>query len=76
MPFKIISIPLTEEQLAAIKRGVGEDAEGYCLLAEPKMNMEVLHVQVATRAQYEIMRPAILKAHELPQWRSKRKKGK
>ena len=63
MPFKIISISLTEGQLAAIKRGVGEDPEDYCLLAEPKVDMGVLHVQIATRAQYEIMHPGLFSKH-------------
>jgi len=73
MAFKIIQVPLTGDQIKQIERGVGANGEDdkYALLAEPKLMGEVLNVQVVTLEQYEILRPAILAATKLPQWKSR-----
>lgn len=75
MAFKIIQVPLTESQIAQIERRVGANGDDYqyALLAEPKLDREVLHVQVVTKEQYDILRPAILEANKLPTWKPGKK---
>lgn len=57
MAFKIIQVFLTEHQIRQIRLGVGPngDDDQYALLAEPKLNGEVLNVQVVTKEQYDIL---------------------
>jgi hypothetical protein len=67
MAYKVVHIKLTESQLRQIETVVtgGHD---YALLAEPVINEGVLKVRICTNEQYEVLRPAILRAHKLPQW--------
>jgi hypothetical protein len=70
MAYKVVHIKLTEGQLGQIETVV-TGSHDYALLAEPVINEGVLKVQICTNEQYEVLRPAILKAHKLPQWRKK-----
>lgn len=68
MSFKVIKIDLTEEQVGKIAKVV-DGGSDFALLAEPKLEDGTLRVQIVTDLQFAILRPAILNAHKLPQWR-------
>jgi hypothetical protein len=70
MAYKVVCIRLTDWQLEQIE-AVVMSGHDYALLAEPIINEGVLKVRICTNEQYEVLRPAILKAHKLPQWRKK-----
>ena len=70
MAFKVIRLRLTRDQIEEIAAAVLGSGD-FALLAEPKMDKGVLDVQICTNEQFEILQPAILKAHKLPQWRKK-----
>lgn len=76
MTFKVVRIQLTGRQVAEIEKVIGSGDGDFALLAEPDLKQEVLKVQICTNEQFDILRPAILKAYELPPWSKKRVSGK
>lgn len=68
MSYKVIKLRLTDDQVQQIE-SVTTGGGDFALLAEPKLEDGTLRVQVCTNEQFNILRPAILKAHKLPQWR-------
>lgn len=78
MPYKVIQVKLTGAQVMEIEKSIGlnVDASEYALLAEPKLDREVLNVQVISKEQYEIVRPAILEAYKLPPWKRGKSKSR
>lgn len=70
MAFKVIQVDLTDEQIAQIEKAV-KDGDEFALLAEPRLSKGMLNVRICTNEQFEILRPAILEAYKLPEWRKK-----
>ena len=76
MPYKVIQVRLTGAQITQIMKGIGPSDDDYALLAEPKPDREVLNVQIVTKEQYAILRPAILEAAKLSQWKLQKSKSR
>ena len=70
MPFTKITLDLKPCQLRKIREMLG-DTEGrrFCVFAEPQVEGSregLMDVMVCTREQYEVLKPAMIAARDLP----------
>lgn len=69
MAFKVIKIEMTNDQIKLIEKATINGSR-FSLLAEPHLDTGMLRVQIVTDEQFQILRPAIMEAYKLPQWKN------
>ena len=69
MPYRVLELELTDEQIAQIQAIVDDDNRPFGLLAQPQVRGAFsgsMNVYICTKEQYEILDPAIKSARQLP----------
>lgn len=69
MPYKVIELTLTDEQMATIDSELGDNQ--WALIAQPQMrgrSSGLLYVYVCTPEQYKMLDVAVIAARELPMY--------